>query len=89
MCGGLYGLSNHCFRTISKRHNLSGFLFCSYSYAQKAADKIVDETIDTFDELISKINKKGIDNKKAHLKAVNAELEEKAGKLLKKINKLD
>jgi len=56
---------------------------------KKAADKIVDETIDTFDELISKINKKGIDNKKAHLKAVNAELEEKAGKLLKKINKLD
>jgi hypothetical protein len=55
---------------------------------KKEADVIVDEIIVTFDELIAKINDKKPENKQAHLKQVNQELEEKAGKLLAKINKI-
>lgn len=54
----------------------------------KKTEALIDETISTFDELIAKINAKDVENKKAHFKAVNAELEEKAMKLLDKVNKL-
>ena len=58
--------------------------------AKKAdkAEKIIDETITTFDELIEKINTKDIENKKAHFKGISAELEKKATALLSKIEKL-
>lgn len=54
----------------------------------KKTEALIDETIATFDELIAKINAKDVENKKSHFKAVNAELEEKAMKLLDKVNKL-
>ena len=58
--------------------------------AKKAdkAEKIIDEAILTFDELIEKVHKKEIENKKAHFKAISAELEKKATSLLSKIEKL-
>jgi len=58
--------------------------------AKKAdkAEKIIDETITTFDELIEKVNTKDIENKKAHFKGISAELEKKATALLSKIEKL-
>ncbi|MCF2874423.1 MULTISPECIES: hypothetical protein [unclassified Tenacibaculum] len=52
------------------------------------ADAIVDEVIETFDGLIAKVNAKNVENRKAHFKAVNAELEEKANALLEKVNNL-
>ncbi len=52
------------------------------------AEKIIDETIDTFDALIEKVNAKDIENKKSHFKAISKELEEKANGLLGKIQKL-
>jgi hypothetical protein len=52
------------------------------------AEKIIDEAITTFDELIEKVNTKNIDNKKAHFKAISADLEKKADVLLSKIEKL-
>ncbi len=52
------------------------------------AEKIIDEAIVTFDGLIEKVNTKNIDNKKAHFKAISADLEKKAGALLAKIEKL-
>lgn len=52
------------------------------------AEKIIDETIDVFDELIAKVNAKNIENKKSHFKAINLELEKKANGLLSKIQKL-
>ena len=52
------------------------------------AEKIIDEAILTFDELIEKVHKKEIENKKAHFMAINAELEKKATSLLSKIEKL-
>ncbi len=51
-------------------------------------DAIVDEAINTFDSLISKINVRGVENKKAHFKQINQELEAKAKDLIGKINSL-
>lgn len=54
----------------------------------KKTEALVDEAITTFDELIAKVNAKGVENKKAHFKAIETELETRAGKLLDKVNKL-
>ncbi|QLE01553.1 hypothetical protein HX109_08230 [Galbibacter sp. BG1] len=54
----------------------------------KEGDKIIDEAIAVFDELIEKVNNKEVENRSAHLKAVNKELEEKASSLIEKLNKL-
>jgi hypothetical protein len=52
------------------------------------AEKIIDDAILTFDELIEKVNKKDIENKKAHFRAISADLETKATKLLANLEKL-
>lgn len=52
------------------------------------ADAIIDNAIDTFDALISKVNAKNVENKKAHYKAINQELETEAKSLVEKINSL-
>lgn len=52
------------------------------------AEKIIDEAISTFDELIEKVNNKKIEDKKTHFKAISVELEKKATSLLSKIEKL-
>lgn len=54
----------------------------------KKSEAIIDEAIETFDELIAKVNDKKVGNKKAHFKAINAELETKGRALIEKINKL-
>lgn len=54
----------------------------------KASEAIIDEAIVIFDSLIEKLNTKGVENKKAHFKAINAELETKATELVAKINSL-
>jgi len=51
-------------------------------------DTIVDEAIETFDNLIAKVNAKGVENKKAHFRQINQELESKARDLISKINGL-
>lgn len=51
-------------------------------------DAIVEEAINTFDALISKVNLRKVENKKAHFKQINEELESKAIGLIEKINKL-
>ncbi|MGB1042456.1 MAG: hypothetical protein ACPGU6_03610 [Tenacibaculum sp.] len=57
--------------------------------ADKAkADAIVDEVIETFDGLIANVNAKNVENRKAHFKAVNADLEAKASALIEKVNNL-
>lgn len=52
------------------------------------AEKIIDEAISIFDELIEKVNTKKIEDKKSHFKAISVELEKKARSLLSKIEKL-
>lgn len=55
----------------------------------KKSEAIIDEAITTFDELIAKVNDKNVENKKAHFKAINNELETKGRALIEKVNKLD
>jgi glutamyl-tRNA reductase len=52
------------------------------------AEKIIDEAIDTFDGLIEKLNKKGVENLKKHFNSLNQELRTKEVKLLEKLEKL-
>lgn len=56
---------------------------------EEGVEAIVDEAIDIFDTLIEKVNLKGVENKKAHFKAINAELESKGRVLIDKINALN
>lgn len=55
---------------------------------EKKCEAIVDETITAFDELNAKINDRNVENKGAHLKKVNGEIEAKAKELIEKLNKL-
>ncbi|HBR55815.1 MAG TPA: hypothetical protein DEA82_17155 [Flavobacteriaceae bacterium] len=56
----------------------------------KKSQAIIDDAIETFDELIVKVNDRSVPKaeKKAHYKAVNAELETRGRKLIDKINAL-
>ncbi len=54
----------------------------------KKSEAIIDEAIAIFDDLIAKVNNRSIENKKAHFKAINKELEDKGKALIEKINKL-
>ena len=49
---------------------------------------LIDEAIATFDNLITKVNAKDVENKKSHFKQINTELEEAANQLVAKINDL-
>ncbi|TYP96087.1 hypothetical protein C7447_10924 [Tenacibaculum adriaticum] len=54
----------------------------------KKSEAIIDEAIATFDELLSKVHAKNVENKKAHFKSISAELESKATALVEKVNSL-
>ena len=54
----------------------------------KKSEAIIDEAIETFDDLIVKVNDRSVENKKAHFKSINQELETKGRALIDKINKL-
>lgn len=54
----------------------------------KKSDKIIDEAIATFDELIARVHAKDVENKKEHFKSISVELESRAQKLLNQVNKL-
>lgn len=52
------------------------------------SNAIIDEAIISFDGLIAKVNAKNVENKKAHFKQINADLEQTANQLVEKINAL-
>lgn len=54
----------------------------------EASNAVIDEAITTFDALISKVNAKNVENKKAHFKQIHTELEQAANQLVGKINAL-
>jgi hypothetical protein len=54
----------------------------------KKSEKIIDEAIETFDDLIGKVNSKDVEDRKSHFKAINQELEDRGRKLIDKINAL-
>ena len=55
---------------------------------KKDSEAVMDEAVNTFDSLIDMINTKDVEDKKAHFKAIQAELESKAVELITRINKL-
>ncbi len=77
-------------------NNVLGDLIEAVYLVEAASDKqdskegsaIIDNAIETFDELIAKVNKKDVKNRRKHLQKVRTELEEKATALSEKINKL-
>ncbi len=54
----------------------------------KEGSAVIDGAIETFDDLIAKVNQKNVENRQLHLKQVKIELEEKATGLIEKLNKL-
>ncbi|WP_298120019.1 hypothetical protein [Flavobacterium sp.] len=54
----------------------------------EATNAVIDEAITSFDALITKVNAKNVENKKAHFKQINVELEQTANQLIEKINAL-
>ncbi len=54
----------------------------------KKSEAIIDEAIATFDDLIAKVNDRSVENKKAHFKTINKDLEDRGRALIEKINKL-
>jgi hypothetical protein len=57
----------------------------------KPTDKsnaLIDEAINTFDTLIARINDRNAENKKAHFKQINTDLEQAARELVEKVNNL-
>ena len=52
------------------------------------SEEIIDESIQSFDELISEVNKNGVENTKAHFKGIRQSFETKATELVAKINSL-
>lgn len=55
----------------------------------KEGSEIVNSAISTFDELIAEVNRRDVEDRGAHLQKVRKSLEEKAQKLIDKVNKLD
>ena len=53
-----------------------------------STNAVIDEAIASFDTLIAKVNDKKVENKKAHFKQINIELEKTANQLVDKINAL-
>ena len=54
----------------------------------EATNAIIDEALSSFDGLITKVNEKNVENKKAHFKQINTDLEKTASQLVAKINAL-
>ena len=50
---------------------------------------LVDEAITAFDTLITKVNAKNVENKKAHYKLVKEEFEVAANQFVAKVNELN
>ncbi len=70
---------------------LEAVYICEMTGAGKpteATNAIIDEALAAFDGLMAKVNAKNVENKKAHFKQINKELEETANQLVAKINVL-
>ncbi|NNK88367.1 MAG: hypothetical protein HKO90_08800 [Flavobacteriaceae bacterium] len=54
----------------------------------KKSEALIDETIQTFDELIVKVSDRAVESRSDHLKSVSRELEDRGQKLIDKLSKL-
>ena len=55
----------------------------------EASNALIDEAIGTFDALITKVNAKNVENKKAHFKQIRKDYEAAANQFVAKINELN
>ncbi|MDK2770646.1 hypothetical protein [Flavobacterium haoranii] len=55
----------------------------------ETTDGIVDSIYSTYDEMLAKINNRGVENRKAHLKQVRKDFEDFANQVVAKINDLN
>lgn len=49
---------------------------------------LIDKAIGVFDELMQKVNQNGVENTKAHFKAIRQDLANKTTSLIEELNKL-
>ena len=54
----------------------------------KEGTAIIDQAIEAFDRLIAEVNKKEVEDRKAHFKKIRQSLEDEATALVERINKL-
>ncbi|WP_422107745.1 hypothetical protein [Winogradskyella sp.] len=54
----------------------------------KESDAILDDVYDTFFELIARVNDRSVEDKKAHFKAINNDLDAKGKAFVERVNKL-
>jgi len=54
----------------------------------EASNAAIEEALSTFDSLIARVNDKKVENKKAHFKQINQDLETAAIQLVEKVNGL-
>ncbi len=54
----------------------------------KDSEAIIDDAIEVFDDLITKVNQKNVENSKQHFNGINQELENNGRKLIDRINAL-
>nr|WP_317631167.1 hypothetical protein [uncultured Flavobacterium sp.] len=54
----------------------------------EAGEEIVQETITAYDDLITRINAKNVENKKSHFAKINADFKNVANQLVEKVNAL-
>lgn len=55
----------------------------------EATDAVIDEIYDNYDGLVTKMNEKDVENKKAHFNQIRKEYEATANQIVEKINKLN
>lgn len=55
----------------------------------EGTDEIVDGIYDQYDEFLTKINNKKVENKKAHYKQIRRDFEDAANQIVAKINDLN
>ena len=54
----------------------------------ETSNAVIEDAIKTFDSLIARVNDKKVENKKAHFKQINKDLETAAIQLVEKVNGL-
>lgn len=54
----------------------------------KMTEKIIDGAIETFDQIVAKMNQKDVDDMKAHFRNLRAELDKSVDSMKKEIEKI-
>ncbi|MDO4729343.1 MAG: hypothetical protein Q4B43_10135 [Bacteroidota bacterium] len=78
---------NYVFGNIIEAVYISEIVKGNNTHSEQA-EALVKEAVESFDNIIAKINNKKVENKKAHFKQINVEFENSAKSLIEKVNQL-